>query len=88
MFRREGIDFLICYMSTYALSSTVLPVVQRAGVPMIIVSLQPTQAMDYARGTTVMQLEHDNQTSLPEVCCALDASQHPHARDGGGHAAR
>ena len=70
-FRREGIDFLICYMSTYALSSTVLPVVQRAGVPMIIVSLQPNKAMDYARGTTWMQLEHDNQTSLPEVCCAL-----------------
>lgn len=70
-FKREDVDFLICYMSTYALSSTVLPVVQRAGVPMIIVSLQPNKAMDYARGTTFMQLEHDNQTSLPEVCCAL-----------------
>jgi len=71
LFRREGVDFLICYMSTYALSSTVLPVVQRADVPMIIVSLQPNKAMDYAHGTTFMQLEHDNQTSLPEVCCAL-----------------
>ncbi len=71
-FRREGVDFLICYMSTYALSSTVLPVVQRAGVPMIIVSLQPTKAMDYANGTTFMQLEHDNQTSLPEIVCALE----------------
>jgi L-arabinose isomerase len=71
MFRQRGVDFLICYMSTYALSSTVLPVVQRANVPMIIVSLQPGRAMDYARGTTFMQLEHDNQTSLPEVCCAL-----------------
>lgn len=71
-FRRENIDFLICYMSTYALSSTVLPVVQRAGVPMIIVALQPTKAMDYAHGTTFMQLEHDNQTSLPEIVCALE----------------
>lgn len=71
MFRSQGVDFLICYMSTYALSSTVLPVVQRAGVPMIIASLQPNKAMDYAHGTTFMQLEHDNQTSLPEVCCAL-----------------
>jgi L-arabinose isomerase len=70
-FRREGIDFLICYMSTYALSSTVLPVVQRAGVPTIIAALQPNKAMDYARGTTAMQLEHDNQTSLPEICNAL-----------------
>jgi L-arabinose isomerase len=72
MFKRQDIDFLICFMSTYALSSTVLPVVQRAGVPMIIASLQPTVAMDYAHGTTFMQLEHDNQTSLPEVCCALE----------------
>lgn len=71
MFRREDIDFLMCYMSTYALSSNVLPVVQRAGAPMIIISLQPNKAMDYANGTTFMQLEHDNQTSLPEVCNAL-----------------
>jgi L-arabinose isomerase len=71
MFRLADVDFLICYMSTYALSSTVLPVVQRAGVPMIIVSLQPSRAMDYEHGTTFMQLEHDNQTSLPEVCYAL-----------------
>lgn len=70
-FRRQGVQFLICYMSTYALSSTVLPIVQRAGVPMVIVSLQPHKAMDYEHATTFMQLEHDNQTSLPEVCCAL-----------------
>jgi L-arabinose isomerase len=72
MFRRQGIDFLMCYMSTYALSSTVLPVVQRAGVPLVIISLQPSKAMDYQNGTTFMQLEHDNQTSLPEICCALE----------------
>jgi L-arabinose isomerase len=71
MFRREGIDLLMCYMSTYAMSSTVLPVVQRAGVPLVMISLQPNKAMDYANGTTFMQLEHDNATSLPEVCNAL-----------------
>lgn len=70
-FRRDGVEFLFCFMGTYALSSTVLPVVQRAGVPIVIASLQPNRSMDYARGTTEMQLEHDNQTSLPEVCCAL-----------------
>jgi L-arabinose isomerase len=70
-FKSQDIDFLICYMSTYAMSSAVLPVVQRARVPMMIASLQPTKAMDYANGTTFMQLEHDNQTSLPEVCNAL-----------------
>jgi len=70
-FRRRGVQFLMCTMSTYALSSTVLPVVQRAGVPLVILSLQPHAAMDYEHGTTFMQLEHDNQTSLPEVCYAL-----------------
>ena len=72
LFRRQDVDFLICFMSTYAMSSTVLPIVQRAGVPMMIASLQPTKAMDYANGTTAMQLEHDNQTSLPEICNALE----------------
>lgn len=71
MFRREGIDFLICFMSTYAMSALVLPVVQRAGVPMIMVALQPNKAMDYERGTTFMQLEHDQVVSLPEVACAM-----------------
>lgn len=71
MFKREDVDFLILFMSTYAMSSLILPVVQRAGAPMIIVSLQPNKAMDYTNGTTFMQLEHDNQTSLPEVCNAL-----------------
>jgi L-arabinose isomerase len=71
MFKQQGVDLLMCYMSTYALSSTVLPVAQRAGAPVVLVSLQPAKAMDYERGTTFMQLEHDNQTSLPEVCYAL-----------------
>ena len=78
-FRREGIDLLVCFMSTYALSSTILSVVQRAGVPFLIVSLQPSKAMDYAHGTTLMQLEHDNQTSLPEICYALQRAQLPPA---------
>jgi L-arabinose isomerase len=78
-FRRANLDMLFCYMSTYALSSTVLPVVQRAGVPVVLISLQPSVAMDYAYGTTFMQLEHDNQTSLPEVCYALERANLPAA---------
>ena len=33
--RREDIDVLFLYVTTYALSNTVLPLVQRAGVPVI-----------------------------------------------------
>ena len=39
---------LFLYVTTYALSNTVLPVVQRAGVPVIVLNLQPEAAIDYA----------------------------------------
>jgi L-arabinose isomerase len=45
--RREDIDVLFLYVTSYALSNTVLPVVQRAGVPVIALNLQPSAAIDY-----------------------------------------
>jgi L-arabinose isomerase len=45
--RREDIDILFLYATTYALSNTVLPLVQRAGVPVIVLNLQPEAAIDY-----------------------------------------
>jgi L-arabinose isomerase len=45
--RCEDIDVLFLYVTTYALSSTVLPLVQRAGVPVVILNLQPEAAIDY-----------------------------------------
>jgi L-arabinose isomerase len=47
-FRREDVDIIFLYVSTYALSSTVLPVVQRAKVPVIILNLAPEVSIDYA----------------------------------------
>ncbi len=47
-FRREDVDLIILHVTTYALSSTVLPVVQRAKVPVIVLNLAPTAAIDYA----------------------------------------
>src|SRR5207245_9494659 len=35
------------YVTTYALSSTVLPVVRRAKVPVILLNLSPSAAIDY-----------------------------------------
>jgi L-arabinose isomerase len=46
--RREDVDLTMLYVTTYALSSTVLPVVQRARVPVIILNLSPAPAIDYA----------------------------------------
>lgn len=46
--RRNDIDVLFLYVTTYALSHTVLPLVQRAGVPVVVLNLQPEAAIDYA----------------------------------------
>lgn len=46
-FRKEEVDIIFLYVTTYALSSTVLPVVQRAKVPVIILNLAPEASIDY-----------------------------------------
>ncbi len=47
-FRRQDVDLIFLHVTTYALSSTVLPVVSRAGVPVIILNLSPEPSIDYA----------------------------------------
>src|SRR5437879_533728 len=46
-FRRHDVDLIFLYVTTYALSSTVLPVVRRAKVPVILLNLSPTAAINY-----------------------------------------
>ncbi|MGQ9629500.1 MAG: L-fucose/L-arabinose isomerase family protein [bacterium] len=70
-FRTHPVDLLFCYVATYATSSVVVPVVQRAGVPIVLFGLQPTKKMNMKTATTFDQLHHDNITSLPEICGAL-----------------
>jgi L-arabinose isomerase len=48
-FRREDVDLIFLHVTTYALSSTVLPVVRRAKAPVVVLNLNPEPAMDYAR---------------------------------------
>jgi len=47
-FRKADVDIIFLYVTTYALSSTVLPAVRRAKVPVIILNLSPSPAIDYA----------------------------------------
>lgn len=47
-FRRADVDVIFLHVTTYALSSTVLPVVRRAKVPVILLNLAPRAAIDYA----------------------------------------
>jgi L-arabinose isomerase len=48
-FRAADVDVIFLHVTTYALSSTVLPVVQRAKVPVIILNLAPAAAIDYEK---------------------------------------
>lgn len=46
-FRQADVDIIFLHAATYALSSTVLPVVRRAKAPVIILNLAPGAAIDY-----------------------------------------
>ena len=74
-FRQADVDLIFLHVTTYALSSTVLPVVQRAKVPVIILNLSPEAAIDYdsfnnLRDRTEMTgkwLESCSACSVPEI---------------------
>lgn len=74
-FRKEDVDLVFLYITTYALSSTVLPVVKRAGVPVILLNLVPGQAIDYdsfnrlpgRREMTGEWLAHCSPCPAPEI---------------------
>ncbi|MBE7499632.1 MAG: L-fucose/L-arabinose isomerase family protein [Verrucomicrobiales bacterium] len=80
MFRREGVELLLLYVSTYALSSTVLPVVQQARVPVVVLNLQPVAAIDYDafnklgdRGVMTGEwLAHCQACAAPEIACVFN----------------
>ena len=46
-FRCADVDLLFLHVTTYAISSTVLPVVRRARVPVVVLNLSPGAAIDY-----------------------------------------
>ena len=59
-------DLIVCNMITYATSSVFAPIMRNCAAPMILVALQPLEALDYTRASTEMQLENDNICSVPE----------------------
>lgn len=59
-------DLLFVDMATYATSSTFGVICREVNVPIVLVALQPRDAMDYPNGTTQMQLCNDDFCSVPE----------------------
>ncbi len=67
----ENVDLLICHTATYATSSQVLPIVQQAKVPVLVLNLQPTAAMDYENTDTGEWLANCSTCCVPEISNAF-----------------
>ena len=84
-FHAADLDLLFIYITTYAVSSIVLPLVQRAGAPVIVLNLQPDAAIDYAafnqlKDRTAMTgkwLEYCSACPAPEIANLMQRAKIP-----------
>lgn len=80
--KSQDVEIVFLYVSTYALSSTVLPIVQKLKIPVVILNLQPVAELDYKafnklgdRGKmTGVWLEHCQACSVPEIASVFNRS--------------
>jgi L-arabinose isomerase len=78
----ENVDMVFLYISTYALSSTVLPVAQQLKAPVILLNIQPVAAIDYEKLNNMADrgdmtgewLAHCQACSVPEIACVFNRS--------------
>ncbi|MDR2471962.1 MAG: L-fucose/L-arabinose isomerase family protein [Tannerella sp.] len=82
VFVQNEVEIVFLYVSTYCLSSTILPVAQRINCPIIVLNLQPVSAIDYAKinsmgdkgKMTGYWLAHCQACSAPEIANVLNRS--------------
>jgi L-arabinose isomerase len=86
LFRERGVTLIFLSVSTYALSHTALPAVQGAGVPVIILNIQPDKAIDYEtfnalgdRGRMTGEwLAYCQACSVPEIASVFNNAHIPY----------
>jgi L-arabinose isomerase len=76
-FARKDLDLLICYVGTYATSSQVLPVVQQCGLRVLVLNLQPCEALDYENTDTGEWLANCSACCVPEISNAFARARVP-----------
>ena len=84
-FRKEDVDIIFLYVTTYALSSTILPVIRRAKVPVIILNLAPEPNIDYVKFNAIgdrMRMTGEwlafcSSCSVPEIANVFKRSNIP-----------
>jgi len=80
--KSQDVEIVFLYVSTYALSSTVLPVAQKLKVPVVVLNLQPVAQLDYEafnklgdRGKmTGAWLENCQACCVPEIASVFNRS--------------
>jgi L-arabinose isomerase len=80
--KSNDVEILFLYVSTYALSATVLPVAAHVKVPVIILNLQPVSQLDYKKFNQIgdrgkmtgIWLEHCQACSVPEIASVFNRS--------------
>ena len=68
---RQDLDLILCHVATYATSAQVLPVVQKARLPVVVLNLQPSAALDYENADTGEWLAHCSACAAPEIANAF-----------------
>lgn len=71
----SDVQMVFVFVSTYSLSSILLPVAQRVRAPFFLLNLQPVKALDYERFNSIpdrgvktgIWLEHCQACSIPEI---------------------
>jgi L-arabinose isomerase len=65
--RASGCDLIVGFLTTYMTASMLAPVAQRSGAPVLLINLQPTEAMDHASFDTGQWLAYCGACPLPEM---------------------
>jgi len=73
-----GVDLVLLYTATYATSSQVLPAVQAAKAPVVILNLQPARSLDYEAMTTAEWLANCSACCVPELAGAFTRARIPY----------
>jgi L-arabinose isomerase len=77
-FAAERVDLVLCHAVTYATSSQVLPAVQAAKVPVVLLGLQPTATLDYEHVDTGEWLANCAACCVPELAGAFTRARIPY----------
>jgi L-arabinose isomerase len=75
---RAQVDLVLVYTATYATSSQVLPAIQAAKAPVVVLNLQPTRTLDYEAMTTGEWLANCSACCVPEIAGALTRARIPY----------